>query len=308
VDILLGKRLEKGDTIGIVAPASIETEENIEIGIGRLNSFGFKVKKGKHIYDKWGYFAGEDKDRACDIMDMFKDKEVKMVLCIRGGYGAMRLLPYLDFNKIRRNPKIFMGYSDITLLLNSLYEKEGLITFHGPMLNSKLFINETKECFLSTVIEGYKGYCIKNPEDLPMNSNMDKSVEGRIVGGNLSLVCSSLGTAYEINTKNKILFLEDIDEEPYKIDRMLTQLILSRKLQQCKGFILGQFTNCEEQHKDNRFSLNEVIADRILKLNKPTLMNLMCGHNDPKLILPIGAKAKLNCKSYCIDIIEPVCK
>lgn len=308
VDILIAKRLEKGDTIGIVAPASIESVLNIETGIAILESFGFKVKKGKHIYDKWGYFAGRDMDRAEDIMDMFKDKDVKMVLCIRGGYGTMRLLPYLDFNKIKKNPKIFMGYSDITVLLNSIYEKEGLITFHGPMLNSKFDVNETQEHFLNTVMEGNKKYSINNPKSIPIVSNTDKCVEGRIVGGNLSLLCSTLGTPYEMNTKDKLLFFEDIDEAPYKIDRMLTQLMLSTKLQQCKGFIIGQFTNCEGEQKENKFSLNEVIQDRILRLNKPTLMNVMCGHDNPKITIPIGAKAKLNCKSCCIDIIEAVCK
>lgn len=305
---MLGKRLEKGDTIGIVAPASIESVKNIETGIAKLLSLGFKIKKGKHIYDKWGPFAGKDVDRAEDIMEMFKDKDVKMLLCIRGGYGAMRLLPYLNFNIIRKNPKLFMGYSDITVLLNSFYEKEGLITFHGPMLSSNFNINETQDSFLKTVMEGNKKYSIHNPINLPMLSNTDKSVEGRIVGGNLSLICSTLGTPYEIITKNKLLFLEDIDEAPYKIDRMLTQLLLSKKLQDCKGFILGQFTNCEGEQKDNKFLLKEVIEDRILKLNKPTLMNIMCGHDNPKLTIPIGAKAKLNCKNSSIDIFEAVCK
>lgn len=305
---MIGKRLEKGDTIGIIAPGSIENPLNIETGIDNLLSLGFKIKKGKHIYDKWGYFAGKDMDRAQDIMDMFQDKDVKMVICIRGGYGAMRLLPYLNFNKIRKNPKLFMGYSDITVLLNSLYEKDGLITFHGPMLNSKLNVKETQECFLNTVMTGYRKYSINNPTNIPMVSNMDKSVEGRIVGGNLSLICSTLGTPYEMITTNKLLFLEDIDEAPYKIDRMLTQLLLSKKLQQCKGFILGQFTNCEGELKENYFSLKEVIENRILSLNKPTLMNFMCGHDNPKLTIPIGAKAKLNCKNSSIDIYEAVCK
>jgi len=308
VSVLIGKKLERGDTIGIVAPASIETEENIEMGIGRLENLGFKIKKGKHIYDKWGYFAGRDEDRAEDINHMFTDKDVKMVLCVRGGYGTMRLLPYLDLKKIKNNPKIFMGYSDITILLNYLFEKEGLITFHGPMLNSKLNIKETQEAFLSNLLEGSKKYSIKNPTDIPLVSNTEKSIEGRMVGGNLSLICSSLGTNYEIVTRNRILFIEEVDEDPYKVDRMLTQLLFSRKLQECRGFILGQFTNCNEDQKKNKFSLKEVIENRILRLNKPTLMNFMCGHGDPKLILPIGAKAKLNCKNLSIDILEPVCK
>lgn len=308
VRALRGAKLVKGDTIGIIAPAGIETEENIEKGIGMLKDLGFNIKKGKHIYDKWGYFAGRDEDRAQDINDMFADSDVKMLLCIRGGYGAMRLLPYIDFKKIRKNPKIFMGYSDITILLNYLFEKEGLITFHGPMLNSRLNIKETQEAFFRSLSDGNGKYSIKNPTNKVMASNMEKSVEGRIVGGNLSLICSSLGTNYEIITRNRILFIEEVDEEPYKVDRMLTQLLLARKLQECRGFILGQFTNCETEKKENKFSIKEVIENRILRLNKPTLINFMSGHEDPKLILPIGAKAKLNCKDLSVDIIEAVCR
>lgn len=305
---MIGKRLEKGDTIGIVAPASIETVENIEIGISTLEGIGFKIKKGKHIYDKWGYFAGRDEDRAEDIMNMFEDKEVKMILCVRGGYGSMRLMPYINFQKIRKNPKIFMGYSDITALLNNFYKEAGLITFHGPMLSSNLNIIETLESFLICVMEGYKEYSINNPINVPMISNMDRNAEGEIVGGNLSIICNTLGTSYEIETENKLLFLEEVEENPYKIDRMLTQLALSGKLMQCSGFIIGQFTNCEGIEKQDKFSLSEVIEDRILSLNKPTLMNFMCGHNNPKLTVPIGAKANLNCKFNCIDILEAVCR
>lgn len=307
-DILLARRLERGDTIGIAAPASIETLENIENGIARLKSLGFKIKKGKHILDKWGYFSGTDEDRAKDIMDMFEDREVKLILCIRGGYGSMRLLPFIDFNMVRKNPKLFVGYSDITVLMNSFYERAGLITFHGPMLSSNLYVMDTLESFLISVMEGYKEYSIANPVNVPMRSNTDKIAEGEIVGGNLSMICSTLGTPYEINTKNKLLLLEDIEEPPYKVDRMLTQLGLSGKLGSCAGIILGQFTNCEGEPKENYFTLEQVMENRILSFRKPTIMNVMCGHDNPKLTLPIGAKARLNCKAARIDILEAVCR
>jgi muramoyltetrapeptide carboxypeptidase len=309
VIFLLGKRLKIGDTIGLVAPAGIESAENIEKGIEKLKSLGFNIKKGKHIYDKWGYFAGKDEDRAKDIMDMFEDHEVNMVLCVRGGYGAMRIMPYLDFDKIKKNPKIFMGYSDITVLLNTMYQKEGLVTFHGPMINSNLEVDETLNSFLSTVMRGYEEYCIENPVHIPMVGNKDKSVEGRIVGGNLSLICGVLGTPYEIDMKDKILFIEEVDEAPYRIDRMLTQLQLTGKLEECSGIVLGQFTDCDGDEEDkNTFTLSQVLEDRIMTLDKPVLINFMCGHDNPKLVLPIGAKARLNCKRGQIEIVQSVVK
>jgi muramoyltetrapeptide carboxypeptidase len=306
---MLGNRLKIGDTIGLVAPAGIESAEKIEKGIEKLKSLGFNIKKGEHIYDKWGYFAGKDEDRAKDIMDMFEDDEVSMVLCVRGGYGAMRSMPYLDFDKIKKNPKIFMGYSDITVLLNTIYQKEGLVTFHGPMINSNLEVDETLNSFLSTVMRGYEEYCIENPVHIPMVSNTDKSVEGKIVGGNLSLICGVLGTTYEIDMKDKILFIEEVDEAPYRIDRMLTQLQLTGKLEECSGIVLGQFTDCDGDGEDkNTFTLSQVLEDRIMTLDKPVLINFMCGHDNPKLVLPIGAKARLNCKRGQIEILQSVVK
>lgn len=309
---MIGKRIKQGDTIGLVAPAGIESLEAIKKGILRLGELGFKVKEGKHIYDKWGYFAGKDRDRAQDIMDMFEDDEVDMILCVRGGYGAMRVLPYLDFYKIKRKPKVFMGYSDITVLLNSMYQREGLITFHGPMASSNLNVSETIDSFLKTIMEGDKEYCLENPINIPMMSNSDKIVEGRIVGGNLCLVCGVLGTPYEINTKDKLLFLEDVGESPYKIDRMLTQLDLAGKLEECSGIILGQFTDCEgdeeDRAKEDKFTLQQVLLDRVMSLKKSVIMNFACGHDNPKLVLPIGAKARINCREKRIEILQPVVK
>lgn len=309
---MLGKRLKEGDTIGLVAPAGIESMEKIERGIDKLRSLGFHVKTGRHIYDKWGYFAGTDRDRAEDVMEMFENNQVDMVLCVRGGYGAMRILPYLNFDRLKKHPKIFMGYSDITVLLNTIYERETLITFHGPMVSSNLEVSETLDSFLNTIMKGYKEYSLENPTITPMISNTDKSAEGRIAGGNLSLICSVLGTPYEVDMKDKLLFIEEVGETPYRIDRMLTQLQLSGGLKDCSGIILGQFTDCdgseEDKTKEDKFSLTQVLEDRIMSLNKPVLIGFMCGHDNPKLVLPIGAKARLNCRESKIEIMQPVVK
>lgn len=305
---MLANKLKINDTIGIICPSSPEYEKNIKSNIENLLSLGFKIKEGKHIYDKRGYLAGNDKDRASDFIEMFQDKDVDMILCYRGGYGTMRTLPFIDFNIVNKNPKIFVGFSDITTYLNEISLNHHLITFHGPMLSSPFNDEYTLNSLLNTLSEGTKPYTIKNPKNNSIKCVNKGFAEGILIGGNLCLICSTLGTPYEINMKNKILFIEDVNEEPYQIDRMLTQLLLAGKLQQCKGFIIGQFTNCISSHYERSLTLNEILDDRIFSLNKPTLTNLQAGHGSPRLTLPIGAKVKLDCNNGIIHVLEPVVK
>lgn len=306
--LLLSKKLSLGDTIGLIAPAGPEKVETIKKSIGFIEELGFKVKEGAHIYDKWGYLSGNDKDRAKDLMDMFTDKEVKMILCIRGGYGSMRLLPLINFETIRENPKIFAGFSDITVFLNALSQRSGLITFHSPMCSSDFSDEYTFKSFLNTIMNVNSPLIIKNPEAFCSRSFSKEKVNGRLVGGNLSLICSLMGTPYELDMENNILFIEEVNEKPYKIDRMFTQLLLSGKIQQCAGIILGQFTKCSLPHYERSLTTEEVIKDRILTLNKPTLINFMSGHSYPKLTLPIGANVELDCEKQLIKVLNPVLK
>lgn len=298
-------RLRFGDTIAVIAPASCEENYVIDEKIALLEDLGFNTKRGSHLYDKYGYLAGQDKDRAKDLMDAFLDEEVTMIICFRGGYGTMRMLPYLDFEIIKANPKIFMGYSDITTLLNTIYSKCHMITFHGPMVNSDLTDKYTLKSFVNTLMLGLKPYEIKNPKGIALEFKGNNNISGTLAGGNLSLITSTLQTPYEIDTKDKILFIEEISEEPYAIDRMLSQLALSNKLNQCKGFILGQFKDCSSTDK-NTLELKEIIDHYILSLNKPTVMNLMCGHDQPNITLPIGAKIEINIKDKSLNVLEPV--
>lgn len=304
---MIPKRLRYGDTVGVVSPAGPESKDKIKKSLEFIESLGFKIKEGKYIYNKWGYLAGSDKDRSEDLMNMFLDKTVDMILCVRGGYGTMRLLPLIDFNIINKNPKIFAGFSDITTLLNTISSKCNLITFHSPMLNSDFSDEHTLKSFLDTLMLGNNPYIIENPQNISTEyQSTENFIKGQLVGGNLSLICSTLGTPFEINIENKILFLEDVGEEPYRIDRMLTQLILSGKLQQCQGIILGQFTNCELPHYERSLTLEQIIKDRILSLNKPTLMNFQSGHSYPKLTLPIGAEIKVDFKNGLLNVLEAV--
>ena len=305
---MIGKRLKYGDTIGLISPASPEEPEKIKNSMDFLRSQGFRVKEGNHLYDRWGYLAGQDKDRAKDLMNMFKDEEVDIILCMRGGYGSMRLLPYLDFKVIRDNPKIFVGFSDITAFLNTFSSYCRLITFHGPMGSSDFTDTATLSSFLTTLMNGYRPYKLINPSDITLTCNIGGIAKGRIVGGNLSLIAATLGTPYEIDTEDNILFIEDIGEQPYAVDRLLTHLHLAGKLQECSGFIIGQFTNCFLPNYERSLTVNEIILDRILSLNKPTLSNFMSGHDYPKLTLPIGVKALIDCNIGEINILEPVVK
>jgi muramoyltetrapeptide carboxypeptidase len=303
---LIANRLKKGDTIGLISPAGPENPDNIKESIQFLKSLGFNIKEGKHIYDKLGYLAGNDEDRAEDFINMFLDPDVDMILCVRGGYGTMRILPLIDFNIIKLNPKIFAGFSDITTFLNNIALKCNLITFHSPMCNSNFLDKYTLKSFLDTLMAGYNLFTIRNPEGISIKSFSETSLTGQLIGGNLSLICSTIGTPFEIDTKDKILFIEEVGEEPYKIDRMLTHLLLCNKLQSCSGIILGQFTKCELPHYERSLTLEQVINDRILSLNKPTLVNLQSGHSYPKITLPIGAKVKMDCKNKIIQVLEPV--
>jgi Uncharacterized proteins, homologs of microcin C7 resistance protein MccF len=306
---MLVKKLNYGDTIGIVCPASPEDDDFIQAHIDILGSLGFNIKKGEHIFSKKGHLAGEDANRATDIMKMFLDDEVDAIMCFRGGYGTMRILPLLDYKIIKQHPKIFIGYSDITTLLNHIAVKCNFITFHGPMVNSDFYNKYTLNSLYSTLMHGDRPYSISNPEENPISiMNMAESISGKLVGGNLTLLCNTLGTKYEVKTDNKILFVEEVGEVPYKIDRMLTQLILAGKLKTVKGFILGQFTDCDPSSTSKSLSLLDVLEDRILSLNKPTFANFMCGHGNPKLTLPIGANVKLNMNTKSIDVLQAVVK
>lgn len=300
------KKLKLGDTIGIVAPGSPTTEEKVEKAYKKLKEMGFKVKLGKSCYSKYGYLAGRDELRAEDLNSMFRDTEVDGIICLRGGYGTIRILELLDYNLIRANPKVFVGYSDITAIHIAINQISNLVTFHGPMAESDLAGDISKfsleSLFNSILHEDFDGN-LKNPTEELITINGGVA-EGQIIGGNLSLIASTIGTPYEIDTKGKIIFIEEIGEEPYRIDRMLNQLKLSNKLQEAEGIILGNFSNCMPEDPDMSLTLEEVIDDLIRPLNKPTLYNLQAGHCDPNITIPFGVRVRLNADRKEIVVLE----
>lgn len=310
--VIRPRRLAPGDTVGLVLPATeAMTRDEIEFAKEQMEAIGFKVAIGAHAYDKWGYFAGRDRDRADDINRMFADDRVAGIVCYTGGWGSPRVLPYLDFDLIARKPKVIIGYSDITALLNPIHQKTGLITFHGPVGGSN-FEPYTLENFKRVVMTAEPAGLLepppKKPAELVDRTNRivrlaPGKATGRLAGGNLTMIASLMGTPYEIDTAGAIFFLEDVTEELYRIDRMLTQLALGGKFARMAGFVFGRCTKCD--FKGPTFSLEEILRDRFGSLPVPAISGLSFGHIDQKLVLPIGVQATLDADAGTLRIDEP---
>ncbi len=304
------KALKVGDTVGLIAPASNTTEENVQKSIQMLTSLGFVVKEGKTLYERHGYLAGKDDIRAKDVNDMFADKEVDGIICIRGGSGCLRILDKIDYDIVRANPKVFVGYSDLTVLHIHFTQECDLVTFHGPMVSANMindFDDFSRQGLLKMIFGSEDGIIpIENPAGHDLVSLNGGMAIGPLIGGCLSLVVSTLGTPYEIDTKGKILFLEDIGEEPYRIDRMLNNLRLAGKLDDAVGIILGDFKNCDKptDHYDNNLSLQEVFEDQVLSAGKPTIGNLRSGHCKPMITLPFGVHYRLDADKKELHLLE----
>ena len=308
--------LRPGDRIGLVAPASNAYEaEEIKIAQETMQQYGFEVVLGQHIGDQYGYLAGQDRDRAADLNAMFARSDIKGIATFRGGYGCCRILPYLDYEQIRQNPKVLIGHSDITSLLIAIHQKTGLVTFHGPSGLTRVgdyAMNHLRRTVMTPSPAGQ----IAAPETPPGVTEPDDRLitlhpgqaTGPLIGGNLTLVTNLLGTPYEPDTRGKILFLEEIGEEPYRIDRMLTQLLLAGKLQAAAGIAFGHFTDCYPKEHQPTFmqtlSLETVLRDRTAGLKQPILYNLMFGHLRRNATLPIGVQAKLDATAQTLTLLE----
>ena len=311
---LLPKSLKKGDTVGLISPSSA-TAERIQFTFAQeaLEALGLKVKLGENLKKRRGHLAGTDEERAGDLNSMFEDVEVKAIICIRGGSGAARILPMIDYNSIKKNPKPLLGYSDITALHNAIHAKTGLITFHGPNgsgnwnnFNVKQFENIFFEKALTTFQnETQKGddLVLKNNRTITLKSG---TVEGKILGGNLTVLTALSGTSFLPDFKDAILFLEDIGEDPYKIDRMMSTLKLNGTLDQIKGFVFGQCTDCTPSGGYGSLTLDDVLDDYILPLGIPAYKGAMIGHIPKQFIIPFGAKVKLDADTGTLTMLEPI--
>lgn len=326
--IIKPKRLQAGDTIGLVTPATFITETQLREAIEQYEKLGFKVRYSPNMLVRKGYLGGTDQQRADDLNAMFADESINAIICGRGGYGSARILPYLNYNLIRSNPKVFIGFSDITALLYGIFGKTGLVCFHGPMGGSEYNDYTTanlKKVVMELPVPPITSYVLRNdtaqipntvagyletmkeskilPEDIQTITS--GTVEGILVGGNLSLVSALNGTAYDLNFRDKLVFLEDVGEAPYRIDRMLTQLLQTEgKLRSAAGIVLGRFNDCEADDLDRSLSLYETLYDRLSGLGIPVLYGLSFGHINKNLTIPFGIKAKLDTEAQTLTLLE----
>ncbi len=305
------KSLKKGDTIGLVSASSPTPSEVLPRAIKAIEDLGFNVVVGETCKERHGYLAGKDDLRAQEINEMFRNPEIDGIFCIRGGYGAQRILPLLDLEMIKENPKVFAGYSDVTALHIVFNQLCHFVTFHSPMPSTEFIKDEmddyTWNSFLTSVMDTERtDYFLENAPGNPVKVLVPGEATGELVGGNLTLVASSLGTPYEIDTKGKILFLEDIDEYERRVDRMLTQLKLAGKLDDAEGILLGAWTNCGPQNPDKpeqSLRLHTIFEEILVPTGKPILMDITCGHVLPTMTLPLGKKISFNTELRMIKVM-----
>ena len=287
-------RLKPGDTVGLITPASYVDDRALQRATEQIESLGLVVKPGRYLRAEKGYLAGTDQQRLDDLHAMFADRTVKAVWCARGGYGSARLLPQLNLELIRRNPKILIGYSDITALLNYISRETGLVTYHGPVGSSE-FTPFTERYLRAAIMADGKWERIVLPEDEKEHYIIHPGqATGQLWGGNLSLLAALAGTPYAPPIAGNLLFVEEVGEKPYRIDRMLTTLRQAWDLRSAAGIVLGQFADCEADAGDRSLTLRETLFDRLGDLGIPVSYGLPFGHVKDMCTLPVGGRVKFN--------------
>ncbi len=323
------KALRPGDTIGVVVPASPIDPERIERAFGRVRDLGYQLKTYGDIYRRTGYLAGDDDTRAAELMAAFADPQTSAVWCARGGYGVTRLLNRIDFDTIRHNPKTFVGFSDITLLHVAIQQRAQLITFHGPNLQDGFGKPEPMPSATATTLwqmvsaspsiptdslsQPLAGlaqnspipYDFTNIHPLDLRTITPGIARGPLTGGNLAVFNSLLGTPFEPDTTGHILFLEDVSERAYRIDRYLSQLTLAGKLQSAAGILLGTFSYDDDEPADTQEAVNEVLNHYCRPLGIPVLAGFPAGHAQYNLALPMGAEIEIDATHHQVQICQP---
>jgi len=305
-------RLREGATIGLIAPASPASDEKIAKALANLASLGYQVLEGKSLHARNGHLAGTDAARLADLHWAFSDPLVDAVWCVRGGYGCTRLLPDIDYELIRRHPKPFIGYSDVTALHIALGQKTGLVTFHGPVAAAD-FPENTLRHFRAAVMHPQAGYQIQAPDpavdSLPEEAFIPFTIspgtaQGSLTGGNISVLTALAGTAFQPIFRDKIVFLEDVGEQPYRIDRLLTQLLQATDLSQAAGIALGVFAECTPKNAEFSLSLPETLRDRLGSLGIPVVYGIPFGHVPHQATFPYQVKASLDAGARTLTLLE----
>jgi len=311
---LLPKALLLGQTVGIISP-SAATTDRMEFTYAKeaLEALGLKVKLGENFKNRFGHLAGTDEERAEDFNAMFADPEVKAIICLRGGSGAARILPLIDYEQVKANPKPLLGYSDITALHCALHSQTGLISFHGPNGSgswNSFNTSQFQQLFFEQKLLTFKNEIGKG-DDLVAKGNRTQtltagSVDGKILGGNLTVLTALSGTPYYPDFHDSILFLEDVGEDPYRIDRMMSTLKLNGTLGKIKGFVFGQCSDCKPGSGYGAFTVDQIMDQYIIPLGIPAYIGAMIGHIPKQFIIPVGARVRLNANEGSLTILDTI--
>jgi muramoyltetrapeptide carboxypeptidase len=314
--LLSPKALRRGDAVSVVVPAGPVNRERIDRALARLRNRGFRTKTYGDIYRSHSYLAGDDRTRADEFMAAFRDPETTVVWCARGGYGVSRLLDRIDFDLIRRHPKILIGFSDITALHIAIHQRTDLVTFHGPNLQDGFGGQDepspANEASLwkailadgqSNAAQGYT-YDLAAIDSVELSALRGGASRGRLTGGNLSVLAGLMGTPFEIDTAGRILFLEEVGERPYRIDRYLSQLWLAGKLQAAAGVLLGTFSYNNDEPAESADEVAALLDDYCGRLDAPVLAGFPAGHAKHNLMLPVGALVELDADKNQVRVCE----
>lgn len=312
---LLPPALNKGDTVGLVSPSSASSERlSLQLAREAMEALGLVVKTGEHYGARYGHLAGTDAERAGDLNAMFADKQVKAIVCVRGGSGAARLLPLLDYDRIRANPKVLLGYSDITALHSAIQAKTGLVTFHGQIGSgswNRFNADQFERLFFKRELMNYQNVVVDGDDELVPRKNRTLTLRGgaargELIGGNLTVLTALAGSSYLPDFTGKILFLEDVEEAPYRIDRMFTTLKLMGALDKIAGFIFGECTDCKPGDGYGSLTLDQIFDDYILPLKIPAYRGAMIGHIREQFIVPVGGRVEMDADAGSFRMLEPV--
>jgi len=302
--LLKPARLRPGDLVGIIAPAGFTTDAALEKAVANIESLGLRARLGNNVHYVYGNYAGTVEQRLADLHAMFRDPEIKAVWAIRGGSGCISLLEHIDYKLIRAHPKVLIGYSDITCLHLALLRHAGLVTFHGPVASST-FSEYAVEHLRNVLMTPHARYTIAMYAEHTPRVVHGGVATGRLIGGNLSLVSALVGTLYAADFKEAILYLEEVNEEPYRIDRMLCQLQLSQGLRRAAAVMIGVNENCEAAEGDSALTLDDTLDQHLLPLTRPAVTGYSFGHIRNQFTIPVGIRARLDADAHTLTLLEP---
>jgi muramoyltetrapeptide carboxypeptidase len=302
--LLKPARLQPGDLVGIIAPGGFTNDDALAKAVANIESLGLRARLGDNVHYVYGNYAGTVEQRLADLHAMFLDPEIKAVWAIRGGSGCISLLEHIDYRLIRAHPKVLIGYSDITCLHLALLKHAGLVTFHGPVASST-FSDYSVTHMQNVLMTPHDKYTIGMFEEHMPRAVHGGVATGRLIGGNLSLVSALVGTPYVADFKDAILYLEEVNEEPYRIDRMLTQLQLSQGLRHAAAVMIGTNENCEAAEGESALTLDDTLDQHLQPLTRPAVSGYSFGHIRNQFTIPVGIRARLDADQHTLTLLEP---